>query len=271
METLKLLSVLAHPDDESLGNGGMLAKYAAEGVETYLLTATRGERGWFGAPEDNPGLAALGRIREAELRAAAAVLGVREVALLDYIDGDLDQADPVAAVAGIAAHIRRLRPQVVTTFDPTGAYGHPDHIAICQFTTAATIAAADPTYAPDAVSPPHRVLKLYYMSHPRDAYELYESVFGDLVMTVDGVERRGAPWHDWAITTRLDTGAYWRQVWQAIACHRSQLPGYEDILRLPEAQLQTLFGRQSYYRAYSLVNGGRGLETDLFAGIRAPE
>ena len=268
MDTLKLLCVLAHPDDESLGNGGILAKYAAEGVETYVLTATRGERGWFGPPEDNPGLAALGQIREGELRAAAAVLGVREVALLDYIDGDLDQADPAEATAQIAAHIRRIRPQVVVTFDPNGAYGHPDHIAICQFTTAAAVAAADPTYEPGQGHPAHRVLKLYYMAGGRELYTQYESIFGDLVMHIDGVERRGAPWHDWAITTHVDTSASWRQVWQAIACHRSQLPGYEDILRLPEAQLQTLFGCQGYYRAYSLVNGGRGLETDLFAGIR---
>jgi LmbE family N-acetylglucosaminyl deacetylase len=267
METLKLLAVLAHPDDESLGNGGMLAKYTAEGVETYVLTAPRGERGWVGPPEDNPGLTALGQIREGELRAAAAVLGVREVALLDYIDGDLDQADPAAAIAQIAAHIRRLRPQVVATFDPSGAYGHPDHIAICQFTTAACVAAADPAFAPGA-HPAHRVLKLYYMAEPQELYTLYESIFGDLVMHIDGVERRGVPWPAWAITTCLDTGAYWRQVWQAISCHRSQLPGYEDILRLPEAQLQTLFGLTSYYRAFSQVNGGRALETDLFAGIR---
>src|SRR4051812_25659316 len=157
METLKLLCVLAHPDDESLGNGGMLAKYGAEGVETYVLTATRGERGWFGPPEDNPGMTELGQIRESELRAAAAVLGVCEVTLLDYIDGDLDQADPAEAIAQIVAHIRRIRPQVVTTFDPSGAYGHPDHIAICQFTTAATVAAADPTYMPGD-HPAHRVM-----------------------------------------------------------------------------------------------------------------
>src|SRR3989442_1357858 len=68
---LKLMCVLAHPDDESLGNGGILAKYAAEGVETYLVTATRGERGWFGDESDYPGLEALGKIREAEPTAFA--------------------------------------------------------------------------------------------------------------------------------------------------------------------------------------------------------
>src|SRR5512141_1376581 len=92
--TLRLMCVLAHPDDESLGTGGALAKYAAEGIETYLVTATRGERGWPGNPEDDPGLEALGRLREAELRCAAQKLGVCEVTLLDYVDGDLDQAQP---------------------------------------------------------------------------------------------------------------------------------------------------------------------------------
>src|SRR5438552_16521165 len=99
---LKLMCILAHPDDESLGMGGILAKYAAEGIETYLVTATRGERGWFGSESDNPGLEALGRMREAELFAAADVLGIRRVNFLDYIDGELDQADPTEAVAKIA-------------------------------------------------------------------------------------------------------------------------------------------------------------------------
>ena len=84
-DTLKLMAVLAHPDDESLGIGGILAKYAAEGIETFLVTATRGERGWFGDEREYPGLEALGQIREAELRAAAEVLGIRGVDFLGYI------------------------------------------------------------------------------------------------------------------------------------------------------------------------------------------
>jgi LmbE family N-acetylglucosaminyl deacetylase len=70
VNTLKLMAVLAHPDDECLGNGGIFAKYAAEGLETHLVTATRGERGWMGSESDNPGLDALGRMRETELLAA---------------------------------------------------------------------------------------------------------------------------------------------------------------------------------------------------------
>src|SRR5262245_26565435 len=84
---LKLLCVFAHPDDESLGNGGMLAKYAAEGIETYLVVATRGERGWSGNEEEYPGLEVFGKQREAEVLAAANVLGLRRVEFLDYLDG----------------------------------------------------------------------------------------------------------------------------------------------------------------------------------------
>src|SRR5689334_4696342 len=123
-EQLRLMGVLAHPDDESLGNGGTLAKYASEGVETYLVTATRGERGWMGDPSKNPGMDALGAIREAELLAAAKVLGIRQVDFLDYIDGDLDQADSAEAIGKIVGHLRRARPHVVLTFGPEGAYGH---------------------------------------------------------------------------------------------------------------------------------------------------
>ena len=100
----------------------------------------RDRRRYRGVPAGDyrhPGAEALAKIREAELRAAAAVLGVHDVSLLDYHDQALDSAAPHRAIADIAAHLRRVRPDVVVTFGPDGAYGHPDHIAICQFTTAA--------------------------------------------------------------------------------------------------------------------------------------
>ncbi len=114
------MTFFAHPDDESLGTGGTLAKYSAEGVETYVVCATRGERGWNDQPEAYPGLAGLGQIREAELRAATNHLGVRETICLDYIDGDLDQANPAEAIAKIVDEVRRVRAQVVITFAPNG-------------------------------------------------------------------------------------------------------------------------------------------------------
>ncbi len=266
--TLKLMCVLAHPDDECLGTGGVLARYTAEGVETYLVTATRGEHGWWGEEKDYPGPAALGQIREAELRASAQALGLREVNLLDYMDGALDQAEPAQAIAKIVGHLRRVKPHVVVTFGPEGAYGHPDHIAISQFTSAAIVAAADPYYPGPALSEAHRVAKLYYTEETQELMDVYVSVFGDMVMHIDGVERRPLAWPEWALTTRVDTEAHWRTVWQAVLCHRSQLPGYSKLERIPEAQHKALWGSRTFYRAFSLVNGGRVLETDLFAGLR---
>jgi LmbE family N-acetylglucosaminyl deacetylase len=264
---MKLLCVLAHPDDESLGLGGALAKYAAEGVETYLITATRGEHGWWGEPADYPGPAELGQVREAELRAAAKVLHLREVHFLDYVDGELDRARPHAAVGQIVTHLRHIRPDVVVTFGPDGAYGHPDHIAISQLTATAIVCAADASYTL-AGSMPHRVSKFYYRVWTQPEFDVYQSVFGEQIMTIDGVGRRPVAWPAWAITTRLDTEACWPSVWEAVACHRSQLPGYQHLKDLPPEQHQALWGSQGFYRAFSAVNSGRALERDLFAGLR---
>lgn len=265
---LRLLCVFAHPDDESLANGGMLARYAAEGIETSLVVATRGERGWLGTDEGYPGLAAFGTRREAEVRAAAKVLGLRQVAFLDYLDGELDQADPAEAIARIAGHLRRVRPDVVVTFAPDGAYGHPDHIAICQLTTAALVRAAHPAALPANDLAPHGVAKLYYMVATQQLLDAYQSVFGALVMHVDGGERRGVSWPEWAITTRIDTQAYRQMVWEAILCHESQLSVYRRLEHVSAAVREELWHAQTYYRAMSLVNGGRDMEEDLFEGLR---
>jgi LmbE family N-acetylglucosaminyl deacetylase len=262
---LRLLAVTAHPDDESLGMGGTLAKYAAEGVEVSILAATRGERGRYRDGNDHPGPQALGRIREAELRAAARELGVREVEFLDYLDAELDRAEPREASGRIAAHLRRLRPQVVLTFGPEGAYGHPDHIAISQFTTAAVVRAAAPGPGGE---PGHAVAKLYFIAWPPGTWAAYQAAFKRLVSRVDGVERQAAPWPEWSITTRLHTAEHWPAVWRAVQCHASQMSIYERLTELPEELHRELWGAQSFYRALSLVNGGRELETDLFAGLR---
>ena len=193
------MAVLAHPDDESLGVGGSLAKYAAAGVDVFLVTATRGEsgryRGHLRGDDAHPGASALGAIREAELRAAAAVLGVRDVWLLDYLDQSLDRAEPREAIGRIAGHLRRVRPDVVVTFGPDGAYGHPDHVAISQFTTAAVVAAADAAFAAgvgESALTPHAVSKLYYIAWPEATWGVYQEAFRKLISTVDGIERQAS-------------------------------------------------------------------------------
>lgn len=265
-EQLRLMAVLAHPDDESLGVGGTLARYASEGIATSLVTATRGERGRHFTNEARPSDEEVGRVREGELRAAAKHLGVGDLAILDYHDGDLDSAEPTEAIARIVEHIRRLRPHVVITFDPYGGYGHPDHIAICQFTTAAVAAAADSELRTDAAA--HRVVKLYYFVFDEARWAAYQKAFKKLTSRVDGVERAAVAWPDWAISARIDTREQWETVWAAVQCHRTQLAIYGRLGELTPEHHTALWGSQKFYRAMSLVNGGRETETDLFEGLR---
>lgn len=267
--TLRLMCVLAHPDDETLGNGGTLARYSREeGVETYLVTATRGEAGRYGDGSDHPGPEALARIREEELRCAADVLGIREVTILGYPDGGLDGVDPAEAVDAIVGELRRIRPHVVITFDPFGAYGHPDHVAICQLTTAAVTAAADPGHPGPGAEGSHPVSKLYYMAWAPAEWEAYQAAFKELVSRVDGEVRRASPWPEWALTAEVETAEHWPTVWRAVQCHRSQIEVYRTLGDLSDEHHRALWGSNQYYRAFSLVNGGRDREDDLFEGLR---
>ena len=268
-DDLKLMCVFAHPDDESLGCGFTLARYAAEGVRTSLVVATRGERGWQGPEEDNPGLDKLGKIRERELFNAAMTLGINEVNFLDYIDGDLNRADPPEVVGKITHLIRRVRPQVVITFDPLGSYGHPDHIAIHQFSMAAVVAAADPNYYDEGGCSAHRVTKVYYMVDSQAVVDLVRELWGGISMEVDGVTRQHTAWPDWAITTRVDASAYWEVGMNAISCHQSQVADILDgMMALPHTHDTRILTIQNYFRVLSMVNGREKIETDLFEGLR---
>jgi LmbE family N-acetylglucosaminyl deacetylase len=271
--TLRLLAVLAHPDDESLGFGGTLARYTDEGIETYLVTATRGEAGRFGALGKSGDPAEVARVRESELRSASAVLGIREVSILGYRDGGVDGVPSGIAIRDIVALIRRIQPDVVVTFGPDGAYGHPDHIAISQFTAAATLCAADSEYrlehgSPAALHPPHRIPKLYNLAWRKNKWDAYQAAFQKLTSTVDGVVRQATPWPDWAITTEIDTSAFWPRVWKAVCQHQTQISIYAQLANLSAGQHIALWGSQEFYRVFSSVNGGSKIETDLFEGLR---
>jgi LmbE family N-acetylglucosaminyl deacetylase len=238
-------------------------------VDVTLVTATRGQRGWMGEPSANPGLEALGHQRESELRAAARTLGLREVVLLDYVDGDLDQADTEQAICELVAHIRRARPQVVLTFGLDGAYGHPDHMAISQLTSAAIVRAADVRYGHRCgARGPHAVAKLYHMAWTADHADRYQAAFGNISMTVDGVERQFVIAPDWLVDAEIDAGEHWRTAWQAVACHRSQLPTYARLASMPLDAQRALWGTNQYRRVFSTVSVSAAREDDLFAGLR---
>ena len=265
---LKLLAIFPHPDDETLGLGSTLARYSAEGIEMYLVCATRGERGWFDSEGPNPGMKGVAQIRETELRCAAEHLGLREVSFLDYIDGDVDQADAQEIIQKIVSHIRRIQPQVVVTFPPDGNYGHPDHIALSQFAMGALICAADENFIDEERQSSHRVSKFYYMVDSVEIVRISTEAFGGISMDVDGLTRHHIGWEDWQITTRLDNSQFMDVVQKAIQCHKSQLPGYGPISEWSSDELAKIFGTGNFYRAYSFVNGGRNVETDLFEGLR---
>jgi hypothetical protein len=112
------------------------------------------------------------------------------------------------------------------------------------------------------------VSKLYYLAWPASTWAAYEAAVKKLVSTVDGVERQAVPWPDWAITTQIETGAFWPTVWRAVSCHQSQIAAYERLRDLAPDDHEGLWGRQSFYRVFSRVNGGRARETDVFEGLR---
>jgi LmbE family N-acetylglucosaminyl deacetylase len=260
--------VFAHPDDESMGMGGTLAKYSANGVETYLICATRGERGWFGSEEQNPGPNALGQIRTKELENAVRELGMKELHFLNLIDGDVDRADHSEVVSKIVSHIRCIKPQVVVTFPPDGNYGHPDHIAIGQFTNAAILCAADSGYIDSQHLSAHRVLKLYYMVDSENFINLISPFMADMTFPVDNHIRGEIAWKEWMITTHIDMAEHCLTALRAIRCHQTQLSTRGTLAKMPEDAATSVLAMQgTFYRAFSLVNGGRKLETDFFDSI----
>ena len=153
----RMMGVFAHPDDEVFCAGGMLAQWAEAGHETMIVSATRGEAGQI---QDAHAATrrTLGTVREEELRAACAQLGVRHVECLDYRDGMLQEVDEETLASDIAAYIREFAPEIVVTFGPDGGYGHPDHIAISKATTLAC-----QQIAAEGGRAPH----LYYSVFPR--------------------------------------------------------------------------------------------------------
>jgi LmbE family N-acetylglucosaminyl deacetylase len=237
-------------------------------VETYLICASRGERGWFGLEEQNPGPGALGQIRTRELENAVKQLGMKELHFLDYIDGEVDQADHAEVIAKIVSHIRRIKPQIVVTFPPDGNYGHPDHIAIGQFTSAAIICAADSKYLDSENLPAYRVLKLYYMVDSENFINLLAPFMPDMTFAVGDQLRGEVPWKEWMITTRIEMMEHCLTALRAIRCHQSQLSTLGALVEMHEDPATAVLAMQgTFYRAFSLVNGGRKIETDLFEGI----
>ncbi len=166
---LRLLGVFAHPDDETFCAGGTLAKYAAAGAETMVVSVTRGQAGQI-RDASAATRRTLAEVREQELRRACHALGVRHVECLDYVDGTLDDLDPKVLVGEVVGIVRTYRPQVVLTFGADGLYGHPDHISVSTATTHACSIAGRADYFPEQLAgglQPWAPARLYHSHFPR--------------------------------------------------------------------------------------------------------
>ncbi|MBN1178430.1 MAG: PIG-L family deacetylase [Anaerolineae bacterium] len=275
-----LLVVFAHPDDESFGPGGTLARYAAAGVAVHLVCATRGEAG-------SSDLDSLGECddlacrREYELHCAAEVLGLAGVHILGYRDSGMSgapdnqhpraliQADTEFVAGQIAAWICELRPQVVLTFDPHGGYNHPDHIAIHH----ATVRAFERVQA-GLLPAEQRPQKLYYTAFSRTLLRwmvrlmpLFGRDPGAMGKNKD-VDLRQIVANEMPITTRIDVSRYYAVREAASACHSSQLSGPGSILGwVPRPVMRHLQGAETFYRAAPAFGEHERVERDLFAGI----
>ena len=289
----RLLLVHAHPDDETIGTGATMAKYAAEGVLVTLVTCTLGEEGEILVPELEH-LAAdredgLGRHRVEELATAMEALRVedhrflggpgrwRDSGMMGTPSNDRPdcfwRADLDEAVRELVAVVREVRPQVVVTYDANGGYGHPDHVQAHRVTVAAFDAAGDPGFAPE-VGEPWQPAKLYWTAAPRSVLQAgidhlkasgQAGFFG-----VDSADDLPFGNPDEEVTTEVDASAHLDAKVAAMRAHRTQIAVDGPFFALSNGIGQQAFGREHYILARGERgpgDGPDGREADLFAGL----
>jgi mycothiol S-conjugate amidase len=281
----RLLAVFAHPDDETFGPGGTLARYAADGVDVHYACATRGEVGTVDA-ELLQGFATVGDLRWHELESAVKILGLTGLHWLGYRDSGMPgsednrhpdalvQADHTVLVGKIVAVIRALRPQVVITFDPCGGYGHPDHVSVHYATKKAFAVAGDPSQYPEQIAQglqPFAPHKLYYTAFPKGFLKIAVTALRLLGRDPAKFGRNQdinlaeiATW-DQQVTTRIDMGRYLDLKQKASECHRSQAGPGGMFSWLPAPIRRRVMGAETFTRAQPPVNSKVKLEIDLFA------
>lgn len=278
-EKKKLLAVFAHPDDETFGTGGTLARYASNDTHVTLVCATRGEAGEIA----DPSLAkpeTLGQVREAELECAAHKMGVQQVLLLNYRDSGMDgtpenehpralmNAPADKVVRQIVTVIRLLQPEVVVTFEPYGVYGHPDHIAIHHHTVTAFHAAADPTRFPDA-GPPWQAERLFYSVLPSSTLRSMRDWLvsqGEDPGDLDRFEEPGATWPEDQIHVRLDVSPAVDIKWSALTCHETQFGPDNLFRRMPQDLSKRILSQEHFALAWPAPKPDLRLD-GLFDGL----
>lgn len=276
----RLLSVHAHPDDESSKGAATLARYAAEGVEVLVATCTGGERGDVLNPAlDTPETHAnLPMIRRREMAAAAEILGVHH-RFLGMVDSGLPgEGEPLPegsfatlplaeAAAPLVALIREFRPQVVITYDETGGYPHPDHIRTHEVTLEAFTVAADPSRYP-GTGKPWRPQKLYYQAALSRAWfqTLHDATLAaGLESGMGEVLTELPPEDQLKVTTRIRCEEYFPTRDRALLAHASQVDPAHPFFAYSREIEREVWPYEDYHLAHP--KPGPALEDDLFTGV----
>lgn len=231
--------MMAHPDDESMGAGGMVLRHTRHGIPTHLICATYGEAGWMGKPLGAKP-ASLPEIRAQELEEAAQALALSGVELWDYPDGAVADADQQEITQRIWEQIGKLRPRAVVGWGPDGAYGHPDHIAMGACTDAA-VAAMTEGERPG----------LYHLAVDAELADFYREAT-HLVPSSNGL--RMQPQESVDVVIALNADEVMMKL-RAIDCHRSQLEDWRIALRQHPRLMQAGYGREPYVTVSSRAAG----------------
>ena len=281
---LRLLTVHAHPDDESSKGAATVAKYRAEGIPSTLVCCTGGEAGDVLNPAmDRPEVRErLPEVRLEELAEATRIIGYETVELLGYRDSGMPDtpenehpdnfwnAPLDEAVGKLVRIIRRDRPQVIVTYgDNQEHYQHPDHLKVHDITLPAFDRAADPAWYPEA-GPPWQPLKLYYSEWSRQRILSLHAKYLELGLEspyADWIERIRSDDRPDRITTRVDIRDFYEVREKALRAHATQVDPEESFwFGLPTEVARDAHPWDDYVLARSLVPTGIP-EDDLFAGV----
>jgi N-acetyl-1-D-myo-inositol-2-amino-2-deoxy-alpha-D-glucopyranoside deacetylase len=276
-----LMAFHAHPDDEVISTGGVLARYAERGEQVVVVTATDGAEGEIHNYDDPDSIRPrLAEVRAAEVRAALDVLGVTHHEFLGYRDSGMMGTEPndhpesfwradfMEATGRLVELIRRYQPEVLVIYDPFGGYGHPDHINVHRIGMAAFAGAADHGRFP-VEGDPWAPLKLYWTAWPRSRTRIMaDARLASGKITEEEHARMyesGTPdehIHAWVdVSERID------QKLAALKAHRSQIPDDWFLLTVGDEERPIMMGRESFVRVFSRVDTP-AVEEDLFTGLR---
>lgn len=284
-QRLTLMTVHAHPDDEAIGTGGVLARAAAQGIRTVLVTCTGGEVGEI-APETGVSLEQLGEVRQRELEEACKILGVTHLEWLGYRDSGMAgtpdndhpnafaRADLDEATAKVAALVRKYQPDVIVTYDENGFYGHPDHINAHRVAVGAYELAADPDHPSENGHGPWASKKLYYTAVARSAMLKFGERLRELGVVGPGGDGEAAsgPDPEWGtpdelVTTVVDVSAHVEQKRLALFAHATQMGPEVFFAKIPQPAFHQMFGQEQFQLVKARVPSAPP-ESDLFDGLR---